>query len=1269
MDRRKRIGILVGQAEEEYQDNFIGGFLEKVFAYDFDVCVFAMYQRFQESPAREIGESSIFSLLNYDQFDAMVLMLDTIQTPGVAQKLEEEVYKRFKGPVLCVDVESTYFPYIEMDYYVPMKKIIAHLIEHHGYTDIAFVTGWKGHKHAMQRLQAFRDCMAEHNLPVEEDWIYYGDFWYNGGEQLVEKLIKQGGKMPQAIACANDYMAIGAGKMLAKYGLHVPEDVALCGYDSVEAGTNSPQPVTSAPLSPRSYGRYAGECMLALFEGKELPAFEDDTKLFIGSSCGCHSESVVPKVLLRERWDTDMSERAFYSANNHMNEDMLCQTNFYDLMRIIRTYTYQIQDFDEFHICLNEDWNDFEKKAREGRQDEIYSNRMLHVLRCYKDASRDVHCFDNYFLKEEMLPVIYESHEKPRVYFFTPLHFEEKSFGYAVLCYENINKSYSSTYRMWLRSVMQQLECFRRIEAIQRSNEMLEASMTRDVLTGLFNYNGFLKQSDQLVRKILRTGANVGALAIDIKELMKINEVYGRAEGDRTIIAVAHTLRDVFQEAMNVCFGNGEMVTILVSDRNVEEALQQGYDRMIEQIAEYYQSGDTKCEVEIHYGIEVGNPHNHEELERLVNVAVSKKNGNKVSERKMVQGEKLSEEELKEAHIVQGLLDRNDFKYHFQPIVNAKTGDIFGYEALMRPDVEPYMAPPQVLKYAEYYDRLYDVERLTFFNVLDIVNQNRHIFNGRTKIFINSIPGQLLREEEAKRLEEIAARLKNTVVVELTEQQEMTDDELATLKEYYNKIGFMTAIDDYGTGYSNVTNLLRYMPNCVKIDRMLLSNIQDSPQKQHFVKDIITFSHDSNIVVLAEGVETSAELQMVIQLGVDLIQGYYTGRPGRDIVTSISKNVKNEIIEFNRTKSYNRGRRVYVSGKESRISLARLVAEKYAVIEITDEETSYRDVTISGVLDMETEIYLRVRNGYKGRIVLDNVTLQGSKHGASIDIGNDCEVTLVLQGENRCMYGGIRVQPGSKLTVEGDGTLAITVDSANYFGIGNDVNANHGELIFNQDGMIEIKGSGMKGVAIGSGLGGNIRIQRGKYLLRLIGQDGVGIGSLTGDVSPVVLECDMHIDIATERAIGIGSLSGNVQAHLERLVYMGEFNADDVMALGTLEGKKSCIEMKHVNLILNSRAYRMCGVGAYDGDVSIQLSEGAVMVTGAGTGAIGWGNFLKTASVKMRSAKMDCKVRSELDSNVGTEDKNVHLHSAEYHYILNGAPIILRDNTPVNHTV
>ena len=87
----------------------------------------------------------------------------------------------------------------------------------------------------------------------------------------------------------------------------------------------------------------------------------------------------------------------------------------------------------------------------------------------------------------------------------------------------------------------------------------------------------------------------------------------------------------------------------------------------------------------------------------------------------------------------------------------------------------------------------------------------------------------------------MAVRYSNRIVVELTEQTELDDADLNDMKLAYRDLGVQTAVDDYGTGYSNVSNLLRYMPNYVKIDRSLISEIQNSPQKQHFVRDIISF--------------------------------------------------------------------------------------------------------------------------------------------------------------------------------------------------------------------------------------------------------------------------------------------------------------------------------------------------------------------------------------------------------------------------------------------
>ena len=156
----------------------------------------------------------------------------------------------------------------------------------------------------------------------------------------------------------------------------------------------------------------------------------------------------------------------------------------------------------------------------------------------------------------------------------------------------------------------------------------------------------------------------------------------------------------------------------------------------------------------------------------------------------------------------------------------------------------------------------------------------------------------MLSDNDLKMLEDHIASMPGSVVVEFTEQSEVSDDELKRMKDTFDRIGIETAVDDYGTGYSNVTNLLRYKPDYVKIDRSLLSGIENSPQKQHFVKDIIEFSHENDIKALAEGVETSEELKTVIMLGADLIQGYYTVMPAKEMIQSIDPDVADEIRKY-----------------------------------------------------------------------------------------------------------------------------------------------------------------------------------------------------------------------------------------------------------------------------------------------------------------------------------------------------------------------------------
>ena len=886
---RKRIAVLIGHPEEYSHTLFLNGFLEEALKLDYDVVVFAMYIKYQNTQARAYGDSSIFKLISYDKFDCIVVLADTIQTKGVSEEIEKDLHENYKGKVIFVDQDSKYFPSINIDNYAPEKAVIDHLIEKHGMKDIAFLTGKSWHPHSIIRLNAYKDSLAEHGIEFNENRVFYGDFWYTSGESLADSFIKSGDKLPEAVACANDCMALGFAKVMTANGYSIPRDIAVVGCDSNDEGKHSPVPLTSIPIASEGLGRNTAHMADSFITGKEFKEILSVPDLFIGGTCGCGCDSAKPTYFLRSSWDTELSLATIFSPFNTMDEDLIAQTSLTGLLGSIFSSIHMIRGFDSFNMCLNPSLGDADVR---------FEDKIMHVIKCGNEQdTSDRILSDTTFDKDVMLPEIYEAREKPSVYYFFPLYYDESIFGYTAVRYDDRVVPISSEYRAWLRSVCRGIECYKRSDALIRSNKIARKSITTDGLTGLMNYRGFIEQAETFLHLMNNNGGYMGALAVDIKNLAHINNTYGRQEGDRAIIFVANAMESLFSSRNCMCFrpGDDEIVALRITSDPGDRELLEEKDTLLKIIAEHNSSSDYN--IDLYFGIETGTPVSSEEVERLVNVAISRKNNNKTLALTL-SNRSLTDEEMHEAQVVLLVLDNNKMTYHFQPIVDARTGKIYSYEALMRPDVTPYLPPPVILRYAEFYNRLYDVERLTFANVIQIMETHKAILADGKKVFINSIPGYILSDSDIKILEDHVAKMPGSIVVELTERSEVSDDKLDHMKKTYERIGVETAVDDYGTGYSNISNLLRYTPDYVKIDRELLTGIQDSPQKQHFVKDIIEFSHDNGIKALAEGVETSDELRTVMSLGVDLVQGYYLAMPAKEMVQSISSLVVDEIKRF-----------------------------------------------------------------------------------------------------------------------------------------------------------------------------------------------------------------------------------------------------------------------------------------------------------------------------------------------------------------------------------
>lgn len=588
----------------------------------------------------------------------------------------------------------------------------------------------------------------------------------------------------------------------------------------------------------------------------------------------------------------------------------------------------------------------------------------------------------------------------------------------------------------------------------------------------------------------------------------------------------------------------------------------------------------------------------------------------------------LSDEERAELSEVEAIIDENRFCYHFQPIVNTHDGSVYSYEALMRPESDMKLTPFHILKYAELMGKLSDIERGTFLNVLSIINDDKEKFRDR-KVFINSIPKTTLSGSDLRRVGELLMEHSDTAVVEFTEQTEPDESELNTLKERYMNMGVEIAIDDYGTGYSNVRNLLRYMPDYVKIDRSLLSDIQDNPKKRHFVREIIEFCHGNGILALAEGVETSEELRTVILMGVDLIQGFYTARPGAEVIDAIPYEIRQEIKTYQQERQDGKGRQIYASDSGERIQLDKLVRDDYKCILAGKTSDENNVIAVIGSPTLDTDIHIETVKDFKGKIILENAHLSNVKGRPCIDLGENSDVTIKLNGENKLTKGGIRVPEGATLRFEGDGNLDINIYATEYFGIGNDIFSRHGDIIFDHSGTVIVTTDGQTGICIGSGLGGNIKICQGKYSLNMSGETGVGIGAVSADGKVDIYNCDFNADMSLKKGIAVGSASGNANVHISRSsakIYMG---GETIAAIGTLSGDKAEILINDAIVSLNVRASSCICVGAHNGSTVVSVENAAFRAAVGDGKALPFGGL--NADTKVRLTGADATINVETD--------------------------------------
>jgi EAL domain-containing protein (putative c-di-GMP-specific phosphodiesterase class I)/GGDEF domain-containing protein len=231
---------------------------------------------------------------------------------------------------------------------------------------------------------------------------------------------------------------------------------------------------------------------------------------------------------------------------------------------------------------------------------------------------------------------------------------------------------------------------------------------------------------------------------------------------------------------------------------------------------------------------------------------------------------------------VRRVIEENLISIVFQPIVGLDQAGVIAFEALTRPDPESgFDSPDELFDAAEDADMTWELEALTRFAALRAASG----WPAGTQLFLNCTPGVIADDrftptvlDEVKRIDGLSP---TRIVLEVTERSEVKfTDGLQRQTAALQKHGFGIAIDDVGAGTSGLNRIMLLRPQWLKMDRALIAGIDQDPVRTNLIRFLTHFARLSGVSILAEGIERVEELDRLLQLGVDAVQGYLLGRPG-----------------------------------------------------------------------------------------------------------------------------------------------------------------------------------------------------------------------------------------------------------------------------------------------------------------------------------------------------------------------------------------------------
>jgi diguanylate cyclase (GGDEF)-like protein len=525
-----------------------------------DVFLFLSFAAYAQSASRNAGEDAIFDLTDYTEFDGVIIfseMLNSTETPNrIAKNLIANHI-----PAVSVGLPMDGLDFVGIDNFKGMYQMVDHLVKEHHIKNPVFLAGAKEHPDSNERLDATKQALAANGIELKAENVSYTDWEYLTAMNDAMRYAQLKDK-PDAFICANDYNAIAACIGLNKLGFSVPKDFIVTGFDKIAYAETFFPSITTVYQDYEKIGYIAAWQLMEKVEGTSHADQVIVSSSFIkNESCGCRTtEEAEPTRhdFCIHAYMDEMESLVKQNDSSEMIGSIFKGSTYEDLKNNLLEYYSKANNFPgkDFYFILDSS----ARKTLISSSFAIkktYSEKMCCLVAVKDDKPEYLGDFE----RKKLIPD-YQKSDKPLVYTFTSMHFDDNLFGYIVLS-DAIDLILDTSLNHYMIQMNYNLDQYRKNCKLDEMNKALRNISNTDQLTGLNNRFGMEQNAVPILTNANEKKKKCAIMFADINRMKHINDNFGHLHGDLAIRTVASSLLKEMPEGwVGIRYGGDEFIAV-----------------------------------------------------------------------------------------------------------------------------------------------------------------------------------------------------------------------------------------------------------------------------------------------------------------------------------------------------------------------------------------------------------------------------------------------------------------------------------------------------------------------------------------------------------------------------------------------------------------------------------------------------------------------------------------------------------------------------------